>query len=435
MAGSKAICWDVEFPTRTPLRFGNGSSDLNQEVDPYVGTKEDLKRFCDCAHKLGMKVILDGVFNHTGNDSKYFNEFGTYNTTGAYQSKNSPYYPFYRKYIVDNKVYFDYWWGYKDKVVCDGYNKEWRNYICGPGGVIDQWFALGIDGLRLDVADELLDEYIEAIRIAVKRNKEDGFIIGEVWKNPYRQGRGYIDSGKGMDAVMNYFLVDALIRYYKYTDVNRLRNVMYQLATEYTPETLNASTIFASTHDTSRAINIFGCNEFTEHKEWGWDLINDDVKYQCNYRLTPEQYEYGKKIYKNYMFNLAFLPGTISIFYGDEIGMEGLGNIACRSPFPRDSNLKYNELLSFFQNIGRIRNTEHHLEKAEFKPVDITDKYMIYERLSDIEDNLVIISNYNESIRTPIPGKYLKSSGKYNLYNSDSKTLDSHGGLVLKKVA
>ena len=406
-----------------------------EEIDPYVGTKEDLKNLCDCAHKMGIRIILDGVFNHTGNDSKYFNEFGTYNTTGAYQSKKSPYYPFYRKYEDGNNVYFDYWWGYKDKVVCDGYNKNWRNYICGIGGVIDQWFALGIDGLRLDVADELLDEYIEDIRTAVKRNKEDGFIIGEVWKNPFRERRNYINSGKGMDAVMNYHLIDALFRYYKYKDpkyVNKLKDVMYQLATEYAPDSLNSSMIFTSTHDTSRAINLFGCNEFTEHKEWGWDLYNDDIKYQCNYKLSKEQYEYGKKLYKNYTFNLAFFPGTFSIFYGDEIGMEGLGNIACRRPYPWNGTIDY-DLLHHFQYLGKIRNSETHLEKAEFYPVDITDKYIMYERLSAIEDNLVIISNTNDIINTPIPGKYLKSQETHHLYESNSKSLDSYGALVLKK--
>lgn len=408
-----------------------------ETIDPYLGNKEDFKRFCDSAHKFGMKVILDGVFNHTGNDSKYFNEFGTYNTTGAYQSKESPYFPFYRTNIVGDKVYFDYWWGHRDKVVCNGYSKEWQNYICGRGGIIDQWFEMGIDGLRLDVADELTDEFLEYIRIAVKRNKPDGFILAEVWKNPWREPRNYIRSGKGMDAVMNYHIVDALIRYYKYNDpkyVHQLKDVMYQLATEYNTASLNASTIFPSTHDTSRGINIFGCDEFTEYKEWGWDLSNNDVKYQCNYKLTPEQYERGKRILKNYMFNLTYMPGTISIFYGDEIGMQGLGNIACRSTYPWGGNIDY-DLLRFFQNIGKTRNNEPHLEKAEFYPIDVTDKYMMYERLSDIEDDLVIISNTNDFINTPIPEKYLKAKEGYRLYNSDSKTLDSHGALVLKKAA
>ena len=175
-----------------------------ENVDPYLGTNKDLYELCNKAHKLDMKVILDGVFNHTGNDSKYFNEFNTFDELGAYQSKDSEYYPFYRKYIKDNKVFFDYWWGMKNLPVCDGESPKWQDDIYGEGGVIDLWFSLGIDGLRLDVADELSDEFIEGIRKAVKRNKEDGFIIGEVWKNPMHMDRGYLESGKGMDTVMNY---------------------------------------------------------------------------------------------------------------------------------------------------------------------------------------------------------------------------------------
>ncbi|MDE5888818.1 MAG: hypothetical protein K2H20_02235 [Bacilli bacterium] len=181
------------------------------EVDPYAGCNDNLKSLCDAAHRKGMKVVLDAVFNHTGNDSKYFNEYGSFDNVGAFQSMDSEYAKFYRHHYENGQVKYDYWWGMTNLPVCDGDSYEWKNFITGESGVIDHWFSLGIDGLRLDVADELTDEFIELIREAVKRNKEDGFILGEVWKNPMRMGRGYIESGKGMDSVMNYSLVDALI--------------------------------------------------------------------------------------------------------------------------------------------------------------------------------------------------------------------------------
>ena len=414
----------------SPTNHRYDTSDY-ETIDPYLGNKEDFKNLCNKAHKLGMKIVLDAVFNHTGNDSKYFNELGTFNTTGAYQSKESPYYPFYIPYYDNGELKFKRWWNFIEEVECNTYGKEWTNFICGEGGIIDEWFKLGIDGLRLDVADGPCDEFHEAERIAVKRNKSDGLIIGEVWKNPFRMGRGYLESGKGMDSVMNYHFIDALFRYYKYNDVNKLKDVLYQLTTEYPTQTLNASMIFTSTHDMSRAINLFSCNEFTEYEEWGWDLINKDRYYQKDYKLSKEQYEKGKIIYKNYVFNLAFFPGILSIYYGDEIGMQGLGNIACRRPYTWD-NIDY-DLLNYFKNIGNIRNKETHLRKAELKPVDVTDKYMMYERLSKIEDNLIIVSKNDEPIKTPIPSKYLSSNEKYHLYNSNKNELDSYGALVLKK--
>ena len=110
--------------------------------------------------------------------------------------------------------------------VCDGDSKEWLEYITGENGIIDQWFQLGIDGLRLDVADDLTDYFIEQIKIAVERNKKDGFILGEVWKNFMRMNRDYIAGGKGMHTTMNYPLVDALIRYFKYADTEKIIKII-----------------------------------------------------------------------------------------------------------------------------------------------------------------------------------------------------------------
>ena len=402
-----------------------------ETIDPYCGNNKDLKSLCDKAHKLGIKVILDAVFNHTGNDSKYFNEYGSFNTTGAYQSKESPYYPFFRKTEANNQVYFDYWWGMKNLPVCDGRNKKWQEYIYGENGIIDKWFKLGIDGLRLDVADELTDEFIEGIRRAVKRNKEDGFILGEVWKNPWRMGRGYIDSGKGMDSVMNYLLVDALIRYYKYGDFYKLKDALYQLTNEYSQQSVNSAMNFTSTHDISRAINIFGTNEFNEYSEWAWNTYNDDREYQHNYKMTKADYEFGKIIYKNYIFNLTFLPGNLSIFYGDEIGMQGLGNLSNRRPFTWD-NID-NDLLNYFKSIGNIRNKEQELEQADFKLLDINYNYLMYERINELYRYLVILNRTNEQIKSPIPEQYLNTDKQFVLNNSNKETIDSYGGLVLKK--
>ena len=402
-----------------------------EKVDPYVGTNEDLKSLCDKAHSMGMKIVLDAVFNHTGNDSIYFNEFNTFDSVGAYQSKDSKYYPFFKKYYDNNKEYFGYWWGMKNLPVCDGNNKEWQEYIYGEHGIIDKWFELGIDGLRLDVADELTDEFIEGIRRAVKRNKEDGFIIGEVWQNPMRMNRGYISSGKGMDSVMNYQLVDALIRYFKYADVDKLKDIINQLKNEYPEETLYALMNFTSTHDITRAINIFGSSEFQKYGEWSWNVVSDDRNWQKNYKLTEEEYKNGKDIYKSYVFTLAFLPGILSIFYGDEAGLDGMGNLANRKPFPWGREDK--DLVEFFKSIGNMRNEEKFLEQAKLNVFDINDKYFMFERRSDEADALVTVNRTNDNQKIYVPGKYLDARKIYTLNNSSKNDLSPHGGLVLKK--
>ena len=418
-----------------------------ENVDPYAGTNDDLKELCDKAHELGMKVVLDAVFNHTGNDSKYFNEFGNYEEPGAYQGSESPYYDFYRKYENNGQIYFDYWWSFKNLPVCDGTNKKWQNYIYGEGGVIDKWFALGIDGLRLDVADELTDEFIEGIRKAVKRNKEDGFVLGEVWENPMKMNRGYISSGKGMDSVMNYLLIDGLIKYFKYEDVHKLKSVFDQLLIDYPTETLQTLMNFTSTHDISRAIDIFGTKEFkySSEKDWAWKLINEeDRDYQKKYQMSDEEYKKGIEVYKTFIFALTFFPGILSIFYGDEVGEQGLGNLANRRPFPWGK--EDTELLEFFRTIGRIRQKEQFLQTADTSILDVNNQNFVFERKSEQEDALIAINRSSNRSNIYIPEKYKRPDKIYTLLDSKideldldgrilfgNGELDSHGALVLKK--
>lgn len=400
-------------------------------VDPYAGCNENLKRLCDVAHRKGMRVVLDAVFNHTGNDSKYFNEYGTFPNEGAFQSTDSEYSKFYRKHYENGQVKYDYWWGMKNLPVCDGNSNEWKNFITGEGGVIDHWFSLGIDGLRLDVADELTDEFIELIRKAVKRNKTDGFILGEVWKNPMRMGRGYIESGKGMDSVMNYSLVDALIRYFKYGDVDKLAYIIKDIMSEYPKDTINTLMNFTSTHDITRAINLFATYDFQEYGEWAWNPNSSDLEWCKNFKLTPEQYKYGREVYEAYVFALAFMPGILSIFYGDEVGLQGMGNLANRKPYPWGHRDK--KLLEFFRYIGKIRNGEAFLKEADLNVLDITKDYFMFERLGEEDKVLVTVNRTGEDKNFAIPGEYEKNnSGIYTLKKSLPGRLSPHGAAAVK---
>ena len=402
-----------------------------ETVDLYAGCNENLKSLCDKAHELDIKIVLDAVFNHTGNDSKYFNEYGTYPEIGAYQSLDSIYSPFFRKHEENGQIKYDYWWGMKNLPECDGNSKEWINYITGEGGIIDKWFSLGIDGLRLDVADELTDNFIKLIRKAVKRNKQDGFIIGEVWKNPMRMNREYISSGKEMDSVMNYVFIDALLRYFKYADVHKLSYIIKDILDEYPEDTIKTLMNFTSTHDITRAINLFSSDEFDYYGEWGWNLNNNDYNWCKNYRLSENQYAEGKKIYETYVFTLNFLPGILSIFYGDEIGMQGMGNLANRKPFPKDG---YDQgLLEFFRQMGQIRQNEPFLKEAGLEIDDINEKYFMYERYGNNSKILVAVNRSNEQIDFNIPKEYQNSSKVYTLKNSKPGYLSSHGAIAIKK--
>lgn len=402
-----------------------------EQVDPYAGTNEDLKTLCQKAHDLDMKIILDAVFNHTGNDSKYFNEYGTYEELGAYQSENSIYRPFYYTHNENGQTKYEYWWGMKNLPRCNCYSKQWLEYITKENGIIDKWFKLGIDGLRLDVADELSDEYIMHIRKAVKRNKKDGFIIGEVWENPMRMNRDYVYSGKAMDSVMNYLLADALIRYFKYGDDNKLNYIINDILTEYPDDTIKTLMNFTSTHDITRAINIFACNEFDYNGKWAWNLKNENPYWCKEYKLTKEEYEKGKQIYESYIFTLNFLPGILSIFYGDEIGMQGMGNLSNRRPYPKNNHDE--DLLNFFKQILNIRKIEPFLEEADLEIKDINDKYFIYERYDRQNKILVAINRTDNEESFEIPNEYKTPSKVYTLHKSSPGHLHPHGAVAIKK--
>lgn len=402
-----------------------------ENVDPYVGTNEMLKNLCDKAHQIGMKIILDAVFNHTGDDSVYFNKYGTYDSIGAYQSTDSPYYSFYKRECIRGQHEFSYWWGMTNLPVCDGYSEKWRKFILGEGGVIDKWFSLGIDGLRLDVADELTDDFIEEIHKAVKRNKQDGFILGEVWKNPMRMNRGYISSGKGMHSVMNYLMVDALIRYYKYCDTGKLYNVLKEIISEYPNETIQTLMNFTSTHDISRAIEIFGCNTFQQYGEWAWNLQNDNLNWIKAHKINHEEYKYGKMVYKSYAISLAFLPGIFSIFYGDEVGIQGIGNLENRVPYPWKYRDK--DLLKFFRKVCKVRKQEQFLKKAEIKIIKIDEEQFIYERYDENEKILVATSRTHRKSKLNLPKEYKDAKILFKIKESNKQWLTPFGAIAIKK--
>lgn len=417
----------------TPILYGqsnHGYDTIDYEmIDPYLGTEEDLKTLCSKAHDRGMYIVLDGVYNHTGNRSRYFDQYNEHGDLGAFNNPHSPYNVFYKKKWYNGQTTFSYWWNQPNLPECDTNCPEWQDYITGKGGIIDRQFKCGIDGIRLDVADELSDPMIEKIWKAVVRNKPDGFLFGEVWKNPMRMNRSYIGF---MHSVMNYFFQDALIRYYKYQDCAKLEQVLNEIFTEYPTDTILTLMNFTSTHDISRLIELFGSNEFNIHGEWGWDLCysnaSDFVKNHC---LTKEEYEYSKKILKSYIVATAFFPGMFSIFYGDEVGVQGIHNLANRRSFPWGNEDQ--DLLSYFKAMLKVRNGITFLKYAEFKIHEISKEHFVFERFLGDEKILVVASRTHYATKTNVPEGYKVSEILFSSSpNCNLEELEPYGALVLK---
>ena len=187
------------------------------KADPLLGTNDEFAELCAEAKKLGISVILDGVFSHTGADSVYFNKFGRYPELGAYQSKDSKYYEWYS--FIDYPEVYEAWWGIDTLPNVWENNESYTEFICGEDGVLNYWLSKGAAGYRLDVADELPDEFLNNLRKCVKNYDKEKIIIGEVWedasnKESYGVKRRYL-LGDQLDSVMNYPFREAIINFVK----------------------------------------------------------------------------------------------------------------------------------------------------------------------------------------------------------------------------
>ncbi len=151
------------------------------KVDPWFGDESDFISLVKDAERFGISIILDGVFNHTGCDSLYFNKYGNYPEIGAYQSQDSPYYNWYK--FIKYPDEYECWWGVEDLPNINELEPTYKQFIYGEeSSVLEFWMNKGVKGWRLDVADELPDEFIKEFRLAAKKLVPDSVLIGEVWE-------------------------------------------------------------------------------------------------------------------------------------------------------------------------------------------------------------------------------------------------------------
>ena len=193
---------------------------------------------------------------------------------------------------------------------------------------------------------------------------------------------------------------------------------------------------FTSTHDISRAIDIFAIDDyFQRYGEWAWNLTNSDLNWCRNFKLTSNQYKHGRDVFELYVFVLAFMPGTLSIFYGDEVGVQGIGNLANRRQYPWGKRDK--KLLKFFREIGKVRRNHSFLETAEMEIIDINERYMLFERYNKQEKIIIATNRTNENIKLVIPDTYENSnvvlSLKRSIKDMNLFYLMSYGAIAVKE--
>lgn len=390
------------------------------KVDELLGTEDDFKRLLDAAHEKGMKIILDGVFNHSGADSLYFNKFGTYDSLGAYQSKSSPYYDWY--YFKKFPDEYACWWGCDNVPDLNKSNKDYRALVFGKNGVVEKWQKLGADGWRLDVVDELPIDFVNLLIKKIKSVNKDALVIGEVWEDAstkvsYGELRPYL-LGDQLDGTMNYPFMNAIIAYVRDGDEKFFKDTVQSILENYPKETVYCLMNSLGTHDTVRIINAL-----SDVRAHGWSKTH-----KLGYKLPDSEYEKAKK--KLYLASvLQFtLPGIPSIFYGDEAGLQGFDDPINRRPYPWGSEDK--EILAHYKKLGRIRRENRAVFSGGFNMRD-ENGLVAYERASG-DDEILIAVNAGADDETLFINKEYTS-----LYNNKEykDVVDVPGGsfVILKK--
>lgn len=390
------------------------------KVDELLGTEDDFKRLLDAAHEKGMKIILDGVFNHSGADSLYFNKFGTYDSLGAYQSKSSPYYDWY--YFKKFPDEYACWWGCDNVPDLNKSNKDYRALVFGKNGVVEKWQKLGADGWRLDVVDELPIDFVNLLIKKIKSVNKDALVIGEVWEDAstkvsYGELRPYL-LGDQLDGTMNYPFMNAIIAYVRDGDEKFFKDTVQSILENYPKETVYCLMNSLGTHDTVRIINAL-----SDVRAHGWSKTH-----KLGYKLPDSEYEKAKK--KLYLASvLQFtLPGIPSIFYGDEAGLQGFDDPINRRPYPWGSEDK--EILAHYKKLGRIRRENRAVFSGGFNMRD-ENGLVAYERTSG-DDEILIAVNAGADDETLFINKEYTS-----LYNNKEykDVVDVPGGsfVILKK--
>lgn len=350
------------FKARSNHKYDTGDY---LEIDEMFGDEETFRTLIEESKKRNIRIVLDGVFNHVGADSRYFNAFGTYDSVGAAQSMDSPYYPWFNFFQYPHE--YESWWGVKDLPNVNEHHPGYRNFIVGPNGVIEKWTRMGIGGWRLDVADEMPDEFISDIRATMEAAAEEQILIGEVWEDAsnkiaYGKRRRYL-LGDELHGTMNYPFKDGVIAYLNgHMRAKDLYTRFMSLKENYPSEALYAALNNLGTHDTRRIL--------TELK----DLRK--LKVAVGMLLT--------------------FPGVPCIYYGDEAGMEGEADPYNRGPYPwgRESE----QIKEIYKSMIELRNTNEALISGEFIPFYQEDIFG-YLRKTEEVCHLMLINAKPEETR------------------------------------
>ena len=368
--------------------------------DPLLGTAEDFRMLCGEAHRRGLRVIVDGVFSHTGANSVYFDRFAHFGNGAYSRGERSPYYKWYnfRSYPDD----YECWWNFRTLPNVTETEPSYMDFIIErEDSVIAYWLGLGADGFRLDVVDELPDEFVLAFKKRLRALKPDALLLGEVWedasnKSAYGVRRRYFVD-RELDSVMNYPWQKAILAYVKGQDDGAgLGGSIRTIAENYPPDVLNCVMNLLGTHDTQRALTALAGD------------FDGDRDYQAALRLSPEERAEGLRRLRRAAFLEFTLPGCPCIYYGDEAGMEGGKDPFNRVCFPWGS--EDTALQDYYRSLGALKNGSAALKTGAVRVSAAGQGRIAFVR-SLPEETVECAVNQSDEAWTIADGEVLLASG------------------------
>lgn len=347
--GINAIYFSPVFESDT---HGYNTRDY-QMIDKRLGTNEDFKKVCDALHKEGIKVVLDGVFNHAGRGFFAFQDVLKNREASRYVDWFARI-DFHGNSGYNDGLWYEGWEGNYDLVKLNLRNEEVIQYLLDS---VKMWIdVFGIDGLRLDVAYCLDHDFVRRLRSFCDSCKEEFFLVGEMLHGDYNQ----LVNDAMLHSCTNYECYKGL--YSSFNSMNMFE-INHSLLRQFGPEnwTLYKGKhllCFVDNHDVSRVASILSREEHLP-------LI------------------YGM---------LFGMPGIPCVYYGSEWGAKGdksQGDPALRLSYEKP---EWNSLTQWISKLAAVKKESKALNYGAFRSVVLTNEQCIFERKTEDERVLVAIN-------------------------------------------
>ena len=351
-------------------------------VDPILGGDAAFRRLLDAAHERGMRIILDGVFNHTGRGFYQFHHL-------LENEADSPYIDWFyvfgfplNAYDEDKPPNYAAWWNLHALPKLNTDTPAVREFLWSVGRF---WIEFGIDGWRLDVPNEVPLEFWRTFRRHVKSANPEAYLVGELWGDASRWLQG-----DQFDAAMNYLFTKGCIGFFvrqkawdlltnigyapvPNLDVGAFADGMEALLSKYDPAVTAVQFNLLDSHDTARFLTIAKGDESA-------------------LRLAT-------------LFQMTY-PGVPCIYYGDEIGMEGRRDPDCRRAFPWDKSRWNTDLRDYFKRCIALRRTYPALRRGDYTRLHARNEVYAFGRRLDNETLVVVLNNglTEKSIQLDVSG-------------------------------